>query len=258
MFRPPLLPLLLSGCLGLHAQALLAANVSNTDKLVQQWLSLEQQSAALEQQWQQTEPLLQQRLQLLRAEKKQLQSLLAHKQQDAGSVEEKRAQLLETQNQLEQDQAKTQKQLAVLTQALAALQPQLPPPLAQQWQKEQGALNKTESSNQLQVALAQLSQLLEFNQRISVNEDTLKAPEGQQVVVKQLFLGASYAWFASQDGSFSGTGRNIDGRWQWSFNNTLPSQAILDAIAMFEKRREADFIQLPIVLSATEPEGAAQ
>lgn len=228
-----------------------AADVGGTDALVQQWLGLEQQAAALESDWRRQQPVLQQRLTLMQAEKAQLEQVLKDSQNNHSEVEARRAELLAEQTAMETQQRQLAKQLQQVRQRLQALAGQLPPPLLSVWNDEQAVLNEdSTASEQLQVALAQLSKLLEFDNRVTVHEATLEDPEGRQVLVKQLYLGVSTAWFVSGDGSYAGTGRPTPDSWQWRFDEGIDADRVAEAIAIYEKQLEADLVQMPLQLTA--------
>ena len=229
-----------------NASVACAQQVAKADHMVEQWLSLERQNSSLESDWQAQKPLLSQRLALLEIEKKQLEALLNEKSTDSGEVEQKRLKLIEEQSALESNQDKLTQGLNQLSGQLKTLQPLLATPLQQSWQQESAQLDASATiSQQLQLALAQLSKLAEFDQRISVIQHNLLNPEGETIQVKQLYLGAAMAWFVSLDGSFAGTGQVTENGWQWQFDDSLDSAEISRAIAIFEKRAEADFVQLP-------------
>lgn len=236
----------------------LGADVRGTDALVQQWLGLEQQAAALESDWRRQQPVLQQRITLLQAEKTQLDRVLKDNQNNHSEVEARRAELLAEQTAMETGQQQVARQLQQIRQRLQALARQLPPPLLEAWNNEQAVLNEDSTpSEQLQVALAQLSKLMEFDNRVTVHEMTLPDPEGRHVLVKQLYLGAGVAWFVSGDGSYAGTGRPTPDGWQWRFDEDIDSDRIAEAIAIYEKRHEAELIQMPLRLQAVDAGGAS-
>lgn len=232
----------------------LAADVGGIDDLVRQWLSLEQQAAALESDWRRQQPVLQQRLALLQAEKTQLAQVLKDNQNVHSEVEARRAALLAEQTAMETEQRQVVERLQQVRRRLQALAEQLPPPLLSVLNDEQATLNEdATASEQLQVALAQLSKLMEFDNRVTVHETTLPDPEGRRVLVKQLYLGAGVAWFVSGDGSYAGTGRPTPDGWQWRFDEDIDSDRIARAIAIYEKQHEADLVQMPLRLSASQP-----
>ena len=227
-----------------------ALEVQQADRLVQQWLDTERQAGAMETDWVTQKPLLEQRIALLKARREQLGKVLADSQASRSEVENRRAALLAEQETMEAQQAGLQGELNQLAERLQGLSVLLPPPLQTAWRKEAASLgDEPDTSVQLQVALAQLSKLLEFDQRITVNEAPLSTRDGHEVVVQQLYLGAGAAWFSSADGSVTGTGRATADGWQWQFDNGVDGASVLDAIAMFEHRREAVLVQLPLQIN---------
>ncbi|WP_438863616.1 DUF3450 family protein [Neptunicella sp.] len=227
--------------------------VDKTEKLVQQWLDIERQTAALNSQWQEEKPMLEQRLTLLNAEYKQLQQILDKSQDVQSEVDKQRTSLLNEQGQLEKQQQTIGEFVTRLIQTLSELKGQLPPVILKSWQKEDKALTDEQNlSQQLQVALAKLSKLSEFANRISVNEDTVTTDNGQQVLVKQLYLGVAQAWFVNHDNTIAGTGHATADGWQWTFDTDLDATEIAKAIAIFEKQAQAELISLPLTLSAVE------
>lgn len=222
---------------------------SDIDRMTQQWLDTERQISHLESDWLEQQPLLEQRMTLLRAERDQLQDILAASNASQDDVDAKREELLAQQAELEAEQQQLVQALDGLVSRLNAIQPMLPDPVQSNWQSEQAMLSaEPETSEQLQVALAKLSKLAEFNTRITVQEAPMTLPDGSQVMVKQLYLGAGSAWFVSADGAHSGYGQaGIDG-WQWRFDDTLNPARIADAIAIYERQQQAAFVRLPVVL----------
>ncbi|MBC3764778.1 DUF3450 family protein [Neptunicella marina] len=227
--------------------------VDKTEKLVGQWLDIERQTAALNSEWQEEKPMLEQRLTLLNAEYKQLQQILNKSQDVQSEVDKQRTSLLNEQSELEQQQQTIGEFVTRLNQTLSELKGQLPPVMLKSWQKEDKALtDETNVSQQLQVALAKLSKLSEFANRISVNEGTVTTENGQLVLVKQLYLGVGQAWFVNHDNTMAGTGHATADGWQWTFDSNLDATEIAKAVAIFEKQKQAELISLPLTLSAVE------
>ncbi|MEP4890561.1 MAG: DUF3450 family protein [Aliiglaciecola sp.] len=241
--------LLVVGCL--LSSNLYGQEISKVETMVNQWLGLERQINALESEWQQQQPLLTQRMRLLELEKEQLLTMLSEKKGDSSQVEKQRLALAEEQTTLEQEQGVLEQQISLLSNQLNALEQRLPPPVKQAWQQDIGDTDSSsESSIPLQANLARLSKLAEFDQRIAVVQMPINNKQNEQILVKQLYLGASSAWFVSLDGSYSGTGQVTDNGWQWQFDDNSDSSAISKAIAIFEKQSEADFVSLPFSISS--------
>jgi len=227
-----------------------AADIAQIDLLTAQWLNLAKQSAQLKKSWQQQQPILLQQHTLLTAEKYQLSAIIDTDNESSKDIDIKRKTLLKDQTQLEQQQQQFAQQFALLNTKLSYLRHLLPPPLVKSWQQEQQVLTaEADLSLQLQVALAQLSSLAEFEQRISLHEMPLIAPSGKEVLVKQLYLGLGIAWFTSANGKYRGWGQANNTVWQWHFDEHTDAEEIKRAIAIFEKKSPADFVELPVKLS---------
>ncbi len=256
--------LLFASALGAHAGADTASAV---DGLTRQWLDTERQASALQTDWQAQQPILQQRIALLTAEKEQLRGLLKESSASRNDVETRRAELLAEQAQLESQQQQLSQALERLVAQIDGMSKLLPPPLQATWAKERSALGEEpDASLRLQVALAQLSSLAEFDQRVAVHEISITTKEGKELLVKQLYLGVGMAWFTSADGRLAGWGQASDDGWQWHFDagdinvsdinvTNIKASEISQAIAIFEKREQANFVRLPVHLSGA---GSAQ
>ncbi|MEC9261172.1 MAG: DUF3450 family protein [Pseudomonadota bacterium] len=225
--------------------------INEVDGLTEKWLGLERQERRLLNEWQQQAPTMQQRIQLLQAEKAQLADILAQGKANQGDVEQQREALLASQSDMETQQEKLTRSLATITARVNSLYSALPDPVRTLWDEEQSQLaDSTETSANLQVVLAKLSALHRFNQQLTVNETIITAPDEQDVLVKQFYLGAGYAWFTNASGRYQGTGEVIEGEWQWHFDESLTGDEIAKAIAIYEKRKEPGFVELPVSLSS--------
>ncbi len=228
----------------------LAENSAQVDRLTQQWLDIERQASHLQFDWKAQQPVLNQRLVLLKAEKRQLQALLERSSASEDSVAIRRAELLSEQSELEQQQAQLTRTLTRLTSRLEAVAPMLPPALSAAWQDEQRTLSDdAKVSLQLQVALAQLTSLADFDKRVSVHEGTVSSGDGSTILVKQLYLGAGIAWFVSRDGQQAGWGQAGENGWGWYFDDSVSADEVSKAIDIFEKRQAAELVHLPIRLT---------
>ena len=219
------------------------SSAQSIDELTRQWLETEHQKSRLISRWQDDKPLAEQRLELLRAEKKQLTELLAKRESKGDAVDQKREELVRQQSDLESEQAETEALVTTLATRLDAFKPMLPPPLQSTWDNAAG----DDSNNQLRLQLARLSSLKEFNERVTLHSMRLKPDNSpEDVLVRQLYLGASQAWFSSADGSYAGTGSVSDGEWVWRFRSDIDAGQILRAIAIAEKQSPAQTLSLPV------------
>ena len=236
-----------------------ASSLTQADRLTQQWLDTDRQTSHLVTSWQRQKPVLNQRLTLLAAEKKQLEGILKQGQDSQEDVTIKRTELLQQQSRLEQQQTELTNKLTLLDGQIERMFALLPPPLKNKWQQEQAALpEEPQSSDALQLALAKLSSLMDFQQRISVHEAPISITGEDAVMVKQLYLGVGAAWFVSADGKLKGRGYAKDNTWTWVEEQNIDAAEIQKAIEVFERRQQADFVTLPVILAASNQQTDSQ
>lgn len=212
------------------------------DQLTKTWLETERQGNYLKSNWQSEKPLLEQRIKLLKLEQKQLKKLLSNNQASSNEVEQKREDLLKQQANLETEQTLIANTIEQLKGRLDSLYSMLPPPLQTNWQVQES----DNDSVVLEQQLSRLSRLKDFNERISLHSMRLTNEQGEQILVKQIYLGLSQAWFSSQNGTYSGYGLVENGTWNWHFNEQLDAQQILDAIAIVENQKSPSDINFDI------------
>jgi len=227
--------------------------VKQVDSLIQKWIAIEQQRNAMVNDWRHQEPLLKQRLMLLKQEQAQLEKNLAASSDNESEVEQKRAQLLESQNDMESEQVQLEEYLVKYFQVITEIHPQLPPPLFNAWHKKISSAEFTTAdiTKKLNTLLELLDQLNDFEQRISHAESALILPTPQgdkEIMVQQLYIGLAQAWYVSLDGRFVGRGIPEASGWRWQADDSVDGETVLNAIAMIERRSEAQFLQLPISL----------
>ncbi|PCJ18685.1 MAG: hypothetical protein COA96_16595, partial [SAR86 cluster bacterium] len=104
------------------------------------------------------------------------------------------------------------------------------------------------SNVQLQTLLEMLTQLEDFQQRININEDIINFPDGSEILVKQLYLGISHAWYVSADGQFAGYGQSQADGWAWLNETEVDATTVQRAIAMLERNVDVQLIELPLIL----------
>jgi len=239
----------------LTSSTMVQANLTeHTDNLVKEWLSIEQQRNAMINDWHQQKPLLEQRLVLLEQEQNKLERKLNTDSASDSDVEKKRAELLSSQNDMEAAEGQLESSLVKYYQVVSELQPKLPPPLQKSWQSKltESEFQNADTTLRLSILLELLEQLNDYQQRISHVQSALTVPVAsgeKEMMVHQLYLGLSQAWYVSLDGRLVGRGQPSDSGWQWLADETVNGDTILSAIAMMERKTEAKFLALPITLA---------
>lgn len=229
-------------------------SIQEIQNLVRRWANLERQSTALATSWLRQEPLLRQRLELLEREKSQLETLIEDSEQDTSAVEQRRSELLALQNTMESDQASLAQSLQSAMATLTNLHHQLPPPLHASWESSLTALNERiagdpeqEVNFRLESVLAMLGQLEDFQVRISVHASTVNR-SGREILVEQIYLGASHGWYVSADDQVAGYGQITPAGWQWLDNVEVDPATVRSALIMLETNNDIEMITLPLRL----------
>lgn len=224
--------------------------VNELEQLVQRWLQTERQISQLTLRGIQQESSMEQTIQLLDAEYQQLNKASVDREKGSGELAEKRTKMIADQTEIEKQQQVLTTQLTMINQQLGSLQAQLPPPLLNSWQAAGDLTNTSlEVTERLQIALDVLTLLIDFQSRISIHEMALNHPNGKQVWVTQLYLGAGQAWFVSYDLSYVGFGYPSILGWQWEFDDNINAEQVAKGIAIHKKQHAADWINLPVSVS---------
>ena len=231
------------------------SSIQELQNLVQKWANLEQQSTALLTGWQQQELLVRQRLKLLEEEKSQLLEILASSAQDTSGVEQRRLELLALQNTMESDQVDLSRSLQRASSTILSLHERLPPPLYSAWQEGMTALDEAVAAEpdqapnlRLQSITSMLNQLEDFQLRISVHESPINH-EGREILVRQIYLGASHGWYVSDDSSVAGYGHADANGWDWLNDVEVDAATVKNALSMLENNNNIELVTLPVRLT---------
>ena len=224
--------------------------VTDIHQLTLQWTGLEHQKDLLRKNWRRDKPVLEQQLSLLERETRELNQFLKESKQEQDEVEQRRLELLEQQTRLEQGQAALERSLRQAVIRLKALHVQLPPPLREGWEEELPSLENPllTSSEKLQLVLNLLGQLDDFQQKVTLHETVMTLADGQEYLVKQVFLGLSHGWYVTADQSHAAAGMaNPDG-WKWI--PVSDGERIARIIAILERHMNPELITIPLRLNA--------
>ncbi|NTS76681.1 DUF3450 family protein [Catenovulum sp. SM1970] len=245
----------------------MAESYNQLNELMNQWLQLESQKGRLQQEWQARNEYLKQKQQLLTLEKNELSSLLKKADENKNQVDEKRLALTNKQQNLENQQAILDEQLVQAIEFIAVVQPRLPPPLQDEWQDKASLLHSetATSSEKLERLLVLLKSADEFNQRVAINQSMMTIEhQGQEktILVDQIYLGLTHAWYISEDNSHFGYGRSEQLGWKWwhgdntkaVLNSPLQPEDIANVRKILAQPTLAKYVQLPLALTTTSEE----
>lgn len=239
----------LAGSLPLMASAAEDA-LSDIHELTLQWTRVEHQKDQLEANWRRDKPVLEQQLALFEREARELEAVVAESSQEQDAVEQRRLDLLQEQTRLEQEQSAVESTLVQALARLHSLHPQLPPPLNEAWNAELPRLDDPllTTSEKLRLALELLRQIDDFTRIISLHETAMTLDDGQDYLVRQVYLGLSHGWYVSSDGRFAASGMTGANGWEWTPG--ADPDAIARIIAIVEQSRTPELVSIPLRLHA--------
>jgi len=229
--------------------------VKDIQQLTLQWTNLEHQKDLLQRNWRKDKPVLEQQLSLLERETGELNQFLKKSSQEQNEVEQRRLELLEQQTRLEQEQDALEYSLRQAGMRLKALRIQLPPPLSEGWNEELPRLEEPllTSSEKLQLVLKLMSQLDDFQQKVTLNETVMTLADGKEYMVKQVFLGLSHGWYVTADKSYAAAGMASPDGWQWK--PVKDGEQIVRIISILERHANPELVTIPLQLNAQTREG---
>ncbi len=223
--------------------------IQQIDTLTQRWTDLEHQKDVLRADWRTQKPVLEQQLRLIERETAELTALLETTAAQRDEVEQRRLELLTEQTGLEAEAAALEASLAQASVILHSLQRDLPPPLSAAWVDELARLdNNVETSTQrFRKLIELLGQLEDFEAKITLNEVVMTLSDGQEHVVKQVYLGLSHGWYVTADQSFAAAGKPGPDGWLWTpVTDTAPIATI---VGILEQRLDPDFVSIALELA---------
>ena len=133
---------------------------------------------------------------------------------------------------------------------LHSLQTALPPPLSAGWVDELARLdNNVETSTvRFRNLIELLGQLEDFEAKITLNEVVMTLGDGQEHVVKQVYLRLSPGWYVTAEQSFAAAGKPGPDGWLWT--PVTDAAPIASIVGILEQRLDPDFVSIALELAA--------
>ncbi len=199
--------------------------------------------------WRTQKPVLEQQLRLIERETAELTALLETTAAQRDEVEQRRLELLTEQTELEDESAALDASLAQASVILHSLQRDLPPPLSTAWVDEPRP--PRQQRRDLDGAVSQAHRALGPARRLQSEDHAERSrhdtSDGQDHVVKQVYLGLSHGWYVTADQSFAAAGKPGPDGWLWT--PVTDAAPIANIVGILEQRLDPDFVSIAFELA---------
>lgn len=111
-----------------------------------------------------------------------------------------------------------------------------------------GSLNNKDLETMIRSTVETINFALDYQSQVQRSSVLKKLPDGREAYFDIVFIGLAAAYYVSQDLQMAGTITIDNKEWVWSPNNEL-LEPINSFIAIVEKDRPTDWIQLPVMVS---------
>lgn len=225
-----------------------------TKSTVTQWAETESLISKELNDWKKDKAVLEDMAAMLEREKEALAEKIEQARASATEADQRRAEILERKEALEEANAEVKESLADLEEGVRDLFPYMPDnytesiaPLMRQMPKK-GQSTSQPVSIRMRNIIGILSQSNKFDNVISVETEAREFEDGTSKQVKTMYLGFAIAYYTDATGKQAGYGFPTEDGWEW-VESPQYGRAIVDAIAMYEKGKQADFVRLPVVVN---------
>ncbi|MCG8525744.1 MAG: DUF3450 domain-containing protein [Opitutales bacterium] len=225
--------------------------------MLEEWVEVEKTLTKERYDWEIQKQSIVDVISVYKQELEMLNEKIVEAQELTSSADEKKADLLEEQEQFREVEAKIEQIIIAQESQLKSIVKRLPKPLREEIaplsQRIPADSEKTSLSisQRLQSIVGILTQIDKFNTTVEVVPEQRKFESGDLVQVKTIYFGLSAAYYADHSGDHAGYGRPAaDEGWDWTSDASIAVD-VLDVIAMFEGgTTEIDFTSLPIKINS--------
>ena len=226
--------------------------IERVRSIVEQWVSVEKAISSEAQAWKEKERSLRDLIELGRVDRDNLNQQIVEFQETATAADEKRAELVARQKELDQSAEQVVAFLNQIEPRLRQLEIKLPTPLrenlAGQFQKLPTAEDTSlDVAERMQTVVTLLVAIQRFDRSgLTVHAEVRKLNDGTEGEVKTLYVGLGTAYYLSESDNDAGYGIVNSQGWQWESSKAIRDE-VREAIEIVElKALEPKFILLPV------------
>ncbi|MDQ8205227.1 DUF3450 family protein [Pelagicoccus sp. SDUM812003] len=241
-------------CVGFASAAPTNALYEETKSTVTQWAETESLISKELNDWKKEKAILEDMARMLESERETLAAKIEETRDSATEADKRRSEVVDRKEALEEASDVVRSELEALEAGVRSLVPYFPSkyaesiaPLIRQLPKE-GKDTQLSLSVRMRNVVGILSQANKFDNVISLETETREVGDGVSKQVKTLYFGFAIAYYADATGEHAGYGYPTAEGWKWKSAPEYGA-AILDALSMYEKGKQAEFVELPVVIN---------
>ncbi len=227
--------------------------IENVRTVTEKWVQTQGLISKERQDWTLGREMLQERISLVESEIASLREKIDEAQTSITDAETKRAELVEENEKLKEAGLALEDIVTSLEARTAALNKQLPDPIAERIKPLTQRLpedpNKTELSlsQRFPNVLGILLEVAKFNRGIEVTSEVRTLADGSVAEVTAVYVGLGQAYYTGANGKVAGLGHRGPNGWVWVQANDVAAD-VADTVAILKNEKVAGFIPLPVTI----------
>ncbi len=225
-----------------------------TKSTVTKWAETESLISEEASKWEKDKAILEDLERMLKAEKAALSEKIEQSRASATESDKRRLEISERKEALEEASNVVRSSLEVLEEGIRELVPYFPEsyaesiaPLLRQLPTK-GKPTQLPLSIRLRNVIGILSQANKFDNVVNLQVEARKFDDDTSKQVTTLYFGFAIAYYSDATGEHAGYGYPTAEGWKWE-ETPERGLAILDAISMYQKGKQAAFVNLPVVIN---------
>lgn len=227
---------------------------------LERWVETRRVLSRERQDWEVGRQTLEDRIELVKSESEAVAGRLAEARESIAQADEKRAALVEEDEELKAVSASLAEVVAGLEERTRALLRRLPDPLRETVKPlsqrlpaagEDPAELRLSLGERFQNVIGILNEVEKFHREVRVTSEVRPLGNGTTAEVTALYLGLSQGYYVSADGLHAGVGQAGPEGWEWRAADEA-ARAVADAVAILQNEKVAEFVGLPIRIDRRE------
>jgi septal ring factor EnvC (AmiA/AmiB activator) len=218
---------------------------------LEQWVQTRRVISQERRDWALGREMLEDRIALVEREIESLRGRIGEAEGSIAEADRKRAELLETNERLQQASQSLTGTAVALEQRTQALLARLPDPIRERVKPLSQRLPEDPESTELSLSqrfqnvVGILNEVNKFNREITVTSEVRSLPDGSAAEVAALYVGIGQAYYVSNDGRAAGAGGPGEEGWAWTPAEQAAPE-IARAIGILKNEQVAGFVLVPV------------